>query len=57
MTTEIIVNAHCGSDKKVKIKITGQSPEEITLNDGETNTSYAYDDQEVSVKEVENNKA
>ncbi len=54
MTTEIIVNAHCGSDKEVKIKITGENqPEEIILQDGESNNSlYVYDDREISVKEV-----
>lgn len=32
MTTQIIVNAHCGDDKEVKIKVTDkEGPNEITL--------------------------
>jgi hypothetical protein len=52
MTTQIIVNAHCGSNKEVKIKTTGE--EEVTLQDGETKDDlYVYDDREISIKEVE----
>lgn len=56
MTTQIIVHANCGDDKEVKIKITGDCPEEITLQNGETNDPlYVHDDREISVKEVKKN--
>ena len=51
MTTQIIVNAHCGDDKEVEIKTTGE--ETIILQDGESkNDLYVYDDREVTVKEI-----
>ncbi len=56
MTTEIIVEARCGEEKEVEIKITdkGEVVEKITLQDGETsNANYVYDDRVISVKEVE----
>lgn len=53
MTTEIVVRADCGEDKEVKIKITDESPEEYTLQDGEIKDClYVYDEREISVKEV-----
>jgi hypothetical protein len=57
MTTEIIVNAHCGEDKEVKIEIKDTAfvhgPEVTILQDGESSNSlYVYDDREISVKEV-----
>lgn len=52
MTTEIIVKAHCGTEKEVKISITNET--EITLQDGEeSNSLYVYDDRELTVEEVE----
>lgn len=55
MTTEIIVKAHCGDDKEVRIKITekGLPVDEITLQDGgQSEANYVYDDREIHVKEV-----
>jgi hypothetical protein len=55
MTTEIIVNAHCGKDKEVEVKVIeeGETAETNILQDGETMIRYAFDDREISVKEIE----
>lgn len=53
MTTQIIVNAHCGSDKEVRIKIKSDTEDEIILQDGKTiDNLLVYDDREISIKEV-----
>jgi len=55
MTTEIIVNAHCVEEKEVKVLTIedGKKQDEITLQDGESESFYVYDGREISVKEVE----
>ena len=55
MTTQIIVNANCGEDKEVEIKVTDKEGSNvITLQDGESmDNFYVYDEREISVKEVE----
>lgn len=57
MTTEIIVNAHCSDDKEVKVRIESKDfehgPEITTLQNNDSQTFYAHDDRDVSVKEVE----
>jgi hypothetical protein len=58
MTTQIIVNAHCGEEKEVEIKIEDpvfdHGPEITILQDGESKDDiYVYDERTVSVKEIE----
>jgi hypothetical protein len=51
MTTTVIIKAHCSPDKQVKIGISGGTPEEVILQDGEVHETVVYDDREVSIKE------
>ena len=52
MTTNVIVQAHCGTDKEVAVSVnTSNTGENHILQDGEEQTFYAYDEQEVTVKE------
>jgi len=58
MTTEIIVKAHCGSDKQVEITIhdfdNRENDELHILQDGEEKEMmYVYDSRMISVMETE----
>jgi len=54
MTTTVKICAHCSSDKEVVIKIKDTiAPEQnITLQDGDQIEVYAYDEREISIKEI-----
>ena len=54
MTTTVIVQAHCASNKKVDITMKHESgaKENFDLEDGETQEFTVYDLKEVSVREV-----
>ena len=54
MTTNVVVNAHCASDKEVVVKITepNVTDETIVLQDGETLERVVYGDRLITVKEV-----
>lgn len=58
MTTTVKVEAHCGTDTEVQVRVTGDnSVESITLQDGESAERHVYDDLQVTVKEVKKEKA
>lgn len=54
MTTTVKIYAHCSDDKEVTIKIRDTiAPEQtITLQNGDQIEVYAYDEREISIKEV-----
>lgn len=51
MTTIIKVEACCGDDKEVEIKITGEETV-ISQNGEKRDALYVYDDREITVKEI-----
>lgn len=55
MTTMVKVEALCGPDKQVEIRVTDKNNETeiIILQDSEERFCYVYDDRVVSVKEIE----
>ena len=50
MTSSVKVAAHCGNEKQVEVKLSGET--QRTLNDGESVELYIYDDREVSAREI-----
>lgn len=57
MTTSVIVQAHCASNKEVHVVITdvaaaGEVVEEFKLQDGETATRVVYEGRAISVFEA-----
>jgi hypothetical protein len=56
MTTTVITEAHCASDKEVHVmvvnRVTGEVYETFTLQDGEQARRVVYDDREIKVAEV-----
>lgn len=51
MTSTVKVTAHCyAKTKEVEVKLNGVTV--ATLQDGESQDFYVYDDREISVKEV-----
>jgi hypothetical protein len=55
MTTTVTIDAHCSSDKEVKISVTeaGKEVDQYTIQDCETVSTVVYDDRVLSVKETE----
>jgi hypothetical protein len=54
MTTIVTIEAHCSSDKEVKISvISGDTGEVFIIQDGETAERVVYDDLEITVLEIE----
>ena len=54
MTTTVKVEAHCASNKEVKVEIDGGTTGETrTLQDGEKIEVYAYDARRITVYERE----
>ena len=55
MTTKIIINAICTSDKEVIviIKDEGEQIDKIAIQNGNTESFYIYDERELKVKEQE----
>lgn len=54
MTTTVKISAHMSTDKivEVSVKENGTEIEAFTLEDGEEMDVHAYDEREISVKEV-----
>jgi hypothetical protein len=56
MTTTVITQAHCASDKEVEVvivnRVTGEVYEKFILQDGEQAQRVVYDDREIKVTEV-----
>lgn len=56
MTTTVITQAHCASDKEVEVvivnRVTGEVYEKFILQDGEQAQRVVYDDREIKVVEV-----
>ena len=57
MTTTVIVQAHCSSDKEVVVTLTNHDhpdlPYEVfALQDGETAQRVVYDNRQITVQEV-----
>jgi hypothetical protein len=56
MTTTVIVQAHCASDKEVRVLIrdkkTGDESAKFTLQDGQTAERVVYDNREIVISEV-----
>ena len=50
MTTNVTVNAHCGSNKEVLITRTDSA--DVVIQDGEKYDHVVYDDVVITVKEV-----
>ena len=61
MTTTVTVNAHCDSDTTEVLVVTkepdgfggGESTEKTILQNGESQEFYAFDEREITVKEVD----
>ena len=53
MTTEVIINAICTENKVVVVqtKEDGEDMDEITLEDGDSETFYVYDKRVISIFE------
>ena len=54
MTTTVIIQAHCASEKQVLVSIEDGAPpqgESFFLQDGETAERYVYDARVISVRE------
>ena len=56
MTTTVKIEAHCASDKEVKVSVVdvvnSNIYEEFTLQDGEQASRVVYDNREICVSEV-----
>lgn len=56
MTTTVITQAHCSSNKEVEVvivnRVTGEVHEKFVLQDGESANRVVYDDREIKVTEV-----
>lgn len=56
MTTQVIIKAHCASNKEVLVTIknasAGYGAEAFTMQDGEVQEKYVYDEREIIIKEV-----
>lgn len=52
MTTVVTIAACCGDTKEVRVTITGESPEDFTIANGEQVERYAYNDRVITVQEV-----
>ena len=56
MTTTVIIRAHCGGNKEVRVAIndnvTGSEVENFRLQDGEKAERSVYDGREISVTEI-----
>ena len=56
MTTTVITQAHCASNKEVEVtivnRVTGEVYEKFILQDGEQAQRVVYDDREIKVVEV-----
>lgn len=56
MTTTVIVQAHCSSDKEVQVRISDEATdlvlEAVTLQNGESRQFVVFDDRDLTVREV-----
>lgn len=52
MTTSVTVSAHCDDKTEVSVIVGGNEDEDTTLQNGQEQTFYVYDDRVVVVLEV-----
>lgn len=56
MTTTVIVQAHCTSDKEVQVRVADEATdltlEAVTLQDGESRQFVVFDTRDITVREV-----
>lgn len=60
MTTTVTIDAHVSPDKEVLVTILDKDTEavfeEFTLQDGESDSRYVYDDREIRISEITKRK-
>lgn len=60
MTTTVKVDAHCGPEKEVRVKVYDDRKLQIVqssvLHDGESQSYYVYDNLVINIKEAEKAK-
>lgn len=54
MTTNVKIEAHCGTDTEVEISVheDGQAIETTRIQNGETEEKYVFDGRQITVMEV-----